>query len=329
MAASLALQKYISEVAIKSWRYRLELGLLETPPPKRSASSSQPTAAILFLGLEMRKYPNIPSYSAALHPYFVSETKWPAVKQIAQSADPVQATLELLSTDKSWKPLAQRYASEISLQAVNLSFEGQQLFNLTISGAADSYSYRYTPASISLKHLTLIQHLRIPILLWSNEDFKNLLEIHPQAEMLQAILVEEEDHYTLQAGIQLENIPYTLQQNNLKIFEGSPLWALAGKTLVEIANPEVQEILWLFPLQIPRSEEETFRQHYFGPLNRYLPVVGEMVKWEIVQTSPIPRLYLSKKGEEPLEAELRFGYGEHEFVSKGYKAGGEEWITSP
>ncbi len=88
-------------------------------------------------------------------------------------------------------------------------------------------------------------------------------------------------------------------------------------------------ILPHFPIRVPREQAEDFRKTYFNRLSLYMPVVGEVIHWEVVQLQPVPRLYLTKQGDAPLEAELRFGYGEHEFPSRGTKPVSEELIERP
>ncbi|MCS6993564.1 MAG: SNF2 family helicase [Anaerolineales bacterium] len=169
--------------------------------------------------------------------------------------------------------------------------------------------------------MNLLSHFGIPLFGWQEEWILHPLEVYPDAVTLQALLSEDRDAYTLGVGLKLKDKTYTLSGRNLKIFPGSsPMWALAGQTLVQIANPHVTSLLSFFPLQIPKEAGEFFRKTYFNRLCRYLPVVGETVRWEVVQSQPVPRLYLVKKDDTSIEAELRFGYREHEFLSCGTRS---------
>ena len=337
LATAYALRDYLKNVAEKDWRYQLELTLANSPIPS-GKKTSQPQKAlspgIVLIGLDTSKRSNEPTYYARLHPYFLSEELWEPLRALPANPLP-QEIIDLLTGREDWQPLAQLYLRDTPVKPLNLTLEGQELLKMVAGISHSDNQYRqlssYYPTSylptISFEHITLIAHMNIPIFLKQNGKFLSLLRVASQPVLLQAMLIEERDVFELQAGLQLEGQTYSLKGRKLKIFsESSHLWALAGETLVQIENREALPLLSLFPIKVPHSEAETFRERYFSRLSAYLPVVGEKVKWEIVQQPLIPRLYLSKKGEEPLEAEMRFGYGEYEFVSQGNKTLPEEFI---
>ncbi len=70
---------------------------------------------------------------------------------------------------------------------------------------------------------------------------------------------------------------------------------------------------------MPRDEAEQFRDLYFERIEQAAPLVGQQVSWEILNTDPIPRLYLHHEEGQSIEAELRFGYGDYELPSSGTK----------
>jgi len=340
LAATYALRDYLQSVAEKDWRYRLELILSSAPTPPAPKKSQPPQTfppGLVLIGLETSKQSNKPFFYARLRPYFLTAQIWAPLHELGDHPLP-QEIFDLLTGNKDWQPLVQPYLSGAPIEPLNLSFEGKELLNLAINSnysyqqyrqISSYYSNTYLPV-IPFERLPLLAHLNLPLFLEQNNRFSSLLRVASQPAPLQAILIEEEKHLELQAGLELEGQTYTLSGRKLRIFsETNPLWALAGETLVQIENPESLPTLSIFPLKIPRSEAETFRERYFSRLGNYLPIVGETVKWEIIQQKPIPRLYLSKKGEEPLEAEMRFAYGEYEFVSQGYKIPAEEIIQHP
>ena len=340
IAAAYALRDHLKKVAEKDWRYRLELTLESAPQPKKkSAPKKMLPPGIFFVGLEARKQNQSPFYTVSLQPYFLSAETWDKISEIADSPNPAQTAFDLLTADSDWHSLAQSYLRGAPVQAINLSVEGRELVEIAVSGGnsydeylrmSRYYSNYYGTPSISFARLPLLAHLNIPIFLQKTNGFSSLLRVHPESVELQAILAEDNTAYEMIAGLQLEGASYTLSGKKLKIFsETTPLWALAGETLVQIENPESLPMLSTFPLKIPRADAEDFRTRYFGRIGKYLPVVGETVKWETVQLPPVPRLYLAKKGEEPLEAQLRFGYGGHEFLSNGTKPVSEEMVENP
>jgi non-specific serine/threonine protein kinase len=334
LAATYALRDYLRNVAEKDWHYQLELTLSSTPEPsarKASQSPETPLPVLVLIGLETAKQSNSPFFHANLRPYLLSAQAWAPVGDLGDHPLP-QEIFDLLSSSRDWHSLVQPYRSSNSIHPINLSLEGRELLNLAIGssyGYPSFFSSSYLP-SISFQRLPLLAHLKIPIFLKKDKLFSSLLRVASEPAPLKAILMEEERHLELQAGLELEGQLYSLSGRNLQIFsETNPMWALAGETLVQIENPESLSVLSLFPLKVPRSEVETFRQRYFTRLNKYLPIGGKTVKWEVVQQKPIPRLYLSKKGEEPLEAEMRFAYGEYELVSQGSRVPEEEIIQPP
>ncbi len=340
LAAMYALRDYLKNVAEKDWRYRLELSLQNAPQRVKQASSPRTfPPGIFLLGLETHKENQSPFYAAALRPYFISAQKWDDIYQVAQSSSPAQAALELLTSDGDWESVAEVYLRGAPVELVNLSVEGQAFIDSVVSShyTYDDYlrfsryysNYRAT-SLFPLERISLLSRLNTPIFLKTENRFGSRLRVHSEPVALQAILTESTSGYELAVGVQIDNRTYTLTGKKLKIFsEASPVWALAGETLVQIENPESLHIVASFPLHIPAEQAEEFRSRYFNRLDQYLPVVGEIVKWETFQVSPIPRLYLTKKGEEPLLAELRFGYGDYEFPSRGTKPVSDEIIEVP
>ncbi|MDX9991049.1 MAG: SNF2-related protein [Anaerolineales bacterium] len=341
IAAAYTLRDYLKKVAEKDWRYQLELTLQNAPPPQKATAQKKKAFApgIILIGLETSKQNQSPFYTGTLRPYFISAEKWGEIQKITESQDPAQAALDLLTTRSDWSSFTQNYLRGAPIQSVNLSVEGRELIDMAVSSSYDYneylrtahyYSSYYGLASISFARLPLLAHLKVPILLHKEGKFSVPVHVHAEALELQAVLTESKNDYEMVAGLQVGGQAYTLAGRKLQIFsETSPLWALAGETLVEIANPESLAVLSTFPLKIQRSEADDFRSLYFGRLSKYLPVVGETVKWQIVQEPAIPRLYLAKKEEQPLVAELRFGYGEHELASPGTRPVFEELIEIP
>ncbi len=338
LAATYALRDYLKNEAEKDWRYRLELTLSSAPTPSAKKPSQSPATlppGLVLIGLATSKQNNSPFFYAYLHPYFLSAESWEPLRALSTALSP-QEVFDLLTSKEDWHSLVRPYMQGAPVEPLNLSFEGRELVDLLIGSSYQQYQQlsshyfrRYLPV-ISFERLLLLKHLNLPIFLEENAHFSPLLRVASQPVPLQAVLIEEKTHLELQAGLQLEDQTYTLARQKLRIFfNTSPVWALAGETLVQIENPESLSMLSIFPLKIPLSDAETFRERYFGRLSNYLPIVGEMVKWEIIQEKPIPRLYLSKKEDEPLKAEMRFAYGEYEFVSQGHKTPVEEIIQYP
>lgn len=339
IAAIAALSDYLKNVAEKDWRYQMEAALQNAPtPPKTTKPKPAARPGVAVLGLQLQKQSQSPLYIGELRPYFLSAEKWSPVNEIAASENPSQAAQDWLEQQPDWQDKVQPYLLNTPFQMVNLSLEGQSILSMIASSSYDyntyqqysGYSTYSMQSQIDLKRLPLLSHLNLPLYLKNKERFSARLRFHSQPLTLQAILTEKPQEYIFEAGVQLEEMAYTLSGRALKIFaDTNPILALAGKTIIEIDNSEALKLLSSFPLHIPRESGEEFRQLYFERISRYLPVVGETVKWETLNLPPSPRLYLKKKEEEPLEAELRFGYGEHEFLSTGAKPVTDALINIP
>lgn len=341
VASAIATRTYIKREAEKQWRYRLNLTLENTPVAKRKAGVEvKHPPAVLLVTLETQKLGQSNFFSGILRAYFISSESWNAVQPAAENINPAQAALDLLHQDQDWQQFLVPYLPGAPAEIINVPLEGRELVNMMVQGefsyADYARSVRMNPSyyswnlpTISFARLPLLSQWQVPIFLKENKTF-SLLTVHPHPLLLQALLTEKTTIYELQAGFMLDDVPYTLAENRLKVFpETSPMWALAAQTLVRISNPEAFPIFSGFPLKIPREEAEDFRQNYFQKLDSYIPIVGETVQWETLQEEPTPRLYLTQKDNEPLQAELRFGYGPHEFPSAGTKPVTEEKIIVP
>lgn len=323
VAAVAAAYAYLEKAAETDWRYQLELAL-ESSTPYKSPKSIQRTPAIFLIGLHLQKSGSF--HLGSLQPHFVSGKQWPVVETVAASDQPAQAAMTALSSQPEWIKLAQQYTPDLPLELVNLSSEAREFIKIILE---KSPFYFYYGTHISFSYSNLIYELKIPIFLWGKERKSQPLHVRREPVMLQMALVQIGNEYELQPGLELNGEIYTVSTQKLKIITREPpIWALAGDTLVPIANENALKILSFFPLRIPAAAEEEFRQHYFAPLNARMPLVGESVKWEIIQAKPVPRLYLSKEGDEPLLAELRFGYGDYE-VRGSLRPPAEAIITSP
>jgi non-specific serine/threonine protein kinase len=134
---------------------------------------------------------------------------------------------------------------------------------------------------------------------------------------IKAALTRDHKRLSLQAGLELDAQLYTSAKGSLQIISQNPPWALVGDKLVPVANPESLDILQIFPLTIPTTQEKTFRDKYFRQIAERVPVQGDVVNWDEIRADPVPRLYLrNEKGT--LRADLRFGYGEHEVPAERY-----------
>jgi len=83
--------------------------------------------------------------------------------------------------------------------------------------------------------------------------------------------------------------------------------------LIPVSDPHgVAALLINHPdLTIPAHEQDEFFEQYLLPLAERMTLCGDLLRWEEIDVSPTPRLYLSETNGALL-ADLRFAYGEFE-----------------
>ncbi len=92
----------------------------------------------------------------------------------------------------------------------------------------------------------------------------------------------------------------------------NPPWFLINDLLFALRNSAQSSLIADFPILVPASDADSFRENYLGRLVEAFPIHSELIQWRDVEADPIPRLYLSDAPSGALQAELRFGYGEIE-----------------
>lgn len=334
LAASVFVARdYANQEFLHNWAYRMDVVLNKVPKPKKVASTAhqQLRDGLAFAGLQVRKNANALTCSFNLQLHVLPLPEAEAAMAVLQSEDPTQAGLEILTSCEDLSEKAALFLQNTSFRLVNFSLEQQQIASLMIANmpTEQGYSPYIFTQPLPLEHLSLLAQWRIPIF-WLKKH-PCLLNIYPETVKLQAVLEEDMHQAALHAGFLLENKAYTVSENNLRFLQDeSGVWALAGDNwLARIDNPESLTLAQHFPFIIPTPDVEAFRQSYMPRISQHMPLVGDVVRWKTVQATPVPRLYITAKEEEPLQAELRFGYDEYELTSTGLKAVEEERIPLP
>ncbi len=334
VAAMLATREYIANVAEKDWRYRFETALARTAhmaAPAQQRAATRTEAVIVLAGLEFQKFGA--SEAVYLLLYGLPARRWPPASSLAEGADAnaADAARELLAAHDDWHAQVKLCTPREHWQPINLSAED---LNILLASAAKvtryESLYRSTEAlQLPVWSLILLNRFKVPLFLKEGDSFVRPLRVHPEEIPITAVVLEKGDSYELQAGITLEGRIYPLGQIKFISTSMPPMWAMAGDTLMPVVNEAALNIGHAFPLRVPRDEAEDFRQNYLSQLNAYMPIGGEVVRWEEVRVAPVPRLYLRRGADQQIEAELRFGYGEYEYVSAGARPVSEETIQIP
>ncbi len=304
VAAAMAFSNFLRTPAGQSnWQYRLGIAL-ESAPQHKSIVHFQHYAMVLIL-YENEYYAN---YSYNLTTYVVKAKVWDRLQDYPPG-NPA-AVNKLLEEDTSWTKLIDNQFQGLNpAGCLNLSIDGIAAFEFINQQV--HYFGRFAGFG---PYLALLEHLDVPIFFMDgNRQFKGRLQVLEQAVEIKAALARDSDHLSLQAGIEREGQIFSSAKESLRVVSHEPAWVLFGNTLAPVANPESFDLLSILPLEIPASDEETFRSRYFRRIIEHVPVQSDLVQWDDITVNAIPRLYLHND-EGVLRADLRFGYDEYEVL---------------
>ncbi len=144
-----------------------------------------------------------------------------------------------------------------------------------------------------------------------SDNLEQRLSIQSDAAEIRGILSRTDQELTIQAGLKLKDQTLISIDKDFFMLSSDPAYAIASDFILPITNPESLNISQFLPLSIPLEEEETFLNEYFPGLVEKLPLEGDKISYQQLDTTPVPRLFL-KESKKELLAELRFGYGDFE-----------------
>lgn len=321
IASMLTVREYIKQNVETRWQYKLGTAL--TISPKRPASKGPRSRYIILFGLQHEKYANGQD-NFRLIPFKVKLQDWVSGAEIEHLPDPETRNV-YLEQNKDWKHHAESNSQSIDPRTcVNLPPEGVGLYNLMTR----SSSYYYYGISDFGIYLPLLAQFNAPLFLMNSQrHFKERIQLLSDTVSIEAALGRSGENYILQAGLRLNGQVFSTVKDSLHMVCENPVWALAGKYLVPVENPEALTLLRTLPLTIPQEEEAEFREKFLHPLIERVPVQGDVLSWQDVDEAPQPRLYLSDE-DGTLRATLSFGYGDYE-LDADPKAGPETLIDIP
>lgn len=196
---------------------------------------------------------------------------------------------------------------------VNVPPEGVMLANLMI----DRERTPYGPAAYPLHDfLTLIHSTNSPLFLGGfNAPLEKGLFILPEAAELRVRLHRDDQAVHLIAGLVVGQAFFSLSGGQVQIIAKEPTLILADRFLFRLSEESTGELLPAL-METPEvllrpNEEAEFLERFYLPLAQQLPLEGQVVQWESIQSVPQPRLYLNEYKNE-LHAQLRFAYDGHE-----------------
>lgn len=301
VAASLSLSRHIrNSKSTKTWKTKLAT-LFEAKPRSSSGGISK-YAALLGLRRDTFGY-GYDRYS--LVPYIVKANSWQPLREAKElNAHEIN---DLLDRNRQWTGLVEQpYQGTNSAGCINTSPEGVGFFNIILS---TSRSY-YLPIN-TLSYLPLLSRASVPLFLMSGNTFKHRLQI--AGEIIDPCILFERDaeKLTLQIEFEINGQKILAGKKELRSISNDPPYLLFDTFLISFANLHLSPVIQTLPLEIPLSDEETFRQNYFLPLAERIAIKSDFVEWRDVTADVVPRLYL-RDDKNALYADLRFGYGDYE-----------------
>ncbi|MEO7912049.1 MAG: SNF2 helicase associated domain-containing protein, partial [Roseiflexaceae bacterium] len=298
LAAFIALHEYLKAHPPKIWQAVLEQA--EAAAPRRTAASYGP----IVFSLQDR------SSSWVVVPYALSARHF-APEQMADRAALALAVDQFkgVSSPKALRSRVSRqaypHATESEIAAVNLAVGNPYMMSGASYGRENTF---YEPV------LALLPGC----LVYVGEEydpFGERIEVLAEQGVVEATLRQSTKGMQLSAQVLAGARVLPLRKRAARVVVNEPLWLLLEQTLVQVkSSSAVASALIDYPeLTIPTEDQNTFLDQHLLPLTEHVAVRGDMLEWRDVDLDPQLRLYLSESAEG-LQAELRFGYGEHELA---------------
>jgi non-specific serine/threonine protein kinase len=286
------------------WQTKLEQTLANLPRPA-AGSNIQRYAAVFLLAKE--EYYAYSSFN--FMPFIIKARDWNAL----QGLDPgdTETINDLLDQNHEWiKYGEQPYAQIRPAGCLNLPPETISFLNFL-----QQYTRFFGGAHTIATYFPMIARLQIPVFLANRykRTVRSRLHILPEPVDIQVLFTREEKYLVLQAALQVAGS--TPVKGKAEIISYNPPWLLMEDKIFTLKHSGNLSILSSFPIEIPETQADLFREKYLRRIAESLPVKSDLIHWHEVKAEPVPRLYLHDDKGNLLRADLRFGYGEHEFAA--------------
>jgi non-specific serine/threonine protein kinase len=322
VAAWLCLRQYLIRRLPEAWQTQLDQVIqsaLAIPPRGKL------THYFLFFSLQ-EETRGFPTYWK-LAPYTLPLNALPGELRQADQPPDAQALQAFIETSRDvLSSLKPPYYTLEPEGCLNCGPEAVNLANIILERNR-GFSYSFNARFPLEDFLRLLRSTQSPLFLGdASQPLKLGLTILP--EMGEIRLNVDKDSQGLQLSPQLIAGDQrfvigrlsTDASPDFQLILENPTWLLAERSLFELANPSGLSLLDYFQrekpnvapvLTIPANQEQNFIDRYLLDLARQFPIQGKAIAWEIIQTEPVPRLYLSDIDGE-LQAQLRFAYEQAE-----------------
>jgi non-specific serine/threonine protein kinase len=306
VAAVMAVREYLRTYKPPRWQTQLAQAIQNAQNP----DDKRPSPYLLFLSLQDKLYYNFNSWSVV--PYLLPFSRLPVETRAAlHSGQSVQKALKNLPDVSS--QLTQPYHSLQIGACVNASPQLLTLANLLI-GQSQNTQQLVSLGSV----LSLLSGMDAPLFLGKDKNpLAKPLDIARERGRFTLDLLRRPDGVRLSASLVAGDQRFTDLGSTGTIVSTAPFWIMVDHSLVEIDGDGASPLFAMFlnapQLFVPAEDENEFLESYYLQLAQMVDLGGDAVEWQTVDCPPVKRLYLSENNKE-LQAELRFGYGDHEVI---------------
>lgn len=284
------------------WEDRLGIVFHQLPRAAAAGGNFQSYAA--FLLMEKSGYYYSVGYSFT--PYIVKAKNWQILEEILPAGS--EMVNDLLDKNCEWIKYCEELYGRVNPEGcVNLSPDAVNLMMLMYQ-----YLRSFGNLSTITKFFGLLHQFKVPVFLGNKykQTVAGRITVLPEPVKLGVCLTQSDSKLLLQAALQGET--ESLGGQKPEIVSTNPPWLLMGKKLFQAPDENAIPLISSFPITIPESDIDDFRNNYLRRIAQSLPVTGKMITWQDVSAEPVPRLYLHDDEKKGLRAEMRFGYGEYE-----------------
>jgi non-specific serine/threonine protein kinase len=289
----------------KSWRYKLDEAFSQAPRPPLAAGNLQRYAAVLLMVREDYYYTPVYSFK----PRIIKAKNWYPLQGF--TSEDAQAVDDLLEANRDWyKSSEDLYAQVNPAGCLNLSLEAFNLLTFF-----QQVSRFYSGSSFFVSYLPLLEQLRLPMFLLnsSKKSIQKRITILSQPADVEISFTREEGRLLLQAGLKgKQDLP---EAQAVEVVSARPPWVLMGDRLMALRDANQLGFLSSFPISIPESDADFFRDNYLQQVAETFPIQSDLLHWRDIQAEAIPRLYLREDKDKALRASLRFGYDQYELAA--------------
>lgn len=296
VAALLALRDHLAAHPPNIWRAVIGEAVRAQPQRKPAA---QP-ARIVFSLQQI-------STGWTVVPYAIPLRRLPAA---LHDQEELAAAIEALNLSHEARPIRSRISRQTH---PHVSFETIIAVNMALA-TADGFMYHFAgdnESGVGYDPLLMLLAGQLAYLGDQNNPLQRRVRIliDPASVELR-IDQDHQDAIRIRLQLNVAGTAMTLDPHTTHIVSINPLWLMVDDRLTPVNDPHgITALLINHPdLTIPAHDQDEFFDQYLLPLAERATLCGDLLRWEEIDTSPIPRLYLSETNGALL-ADLRFAYG--------------------